>query len=432
METFEGYIFFFDDPARNEILRGRAQSKAYFTDTFNRSDLSLPSRKPKLCFLSFGNQEISYAALVSQRNAVVTAKHSVKFYEFIPLSPPITLDTMSQITGIIFTLPVSGYSKQDWFTLINFIKETSPNSATEITRLELLASSESDFNQDNFDIVAQQKDAVGLALKIFGGDFEQELSRMNLTTEPAPFLQGMTHALLSEDAMINHDTSVFGDEWKQQNRYQIDAAEFFNEKGEKLTIMNANRKGIERVLGIDLLYYHHHFSSFVMVQYKRMLKESQEFVFRPDNQCVKEIRRMKTFENEHIESRQIQGLEDYRLNSGIFFLKLCPAISFEPLSSELIKGMYLPLEYWDILEIASSTKSSQGRVKITFNNVGRHMNSTLFVQLLQSGWIGSRIKRTQVLSQLIKQLLEEGNSVVLASSETPGKRQRQADSLVMN
>jgi hypothetical protein len=84
--------------------------------------------------------------------------------------------------------------------------------------------------------------------------------------------------------------------------------------------------------------------------------------------------------------------------------------------------MYLPLEYWDILDIDSSTKSSQGKTKITFNNVGRHMNSTLFVYLVQSGWIGSRIKRTQVLSQLIRQLLEDGKSVVLASSEAPEKR----------
>jgi hypothetical protein len=186
--------------------------------------------------------------------------------------------------------------------------------------------------------------------------------------------------------------------------------------------MNVNRKAVELALGVDLLYYHHRFRSYIMVQYKRMVKEGnrEEVVFRPDRQCYEEIKRMRRFESQYSDTPQTpQCIDDYRLNPEIFFFKICPAIVFDPLSTDLIQGMYLPLDYWDVLEVSPQVKSSKGKMKITYGNVDRYINNTLFTQLAQSGWLGSRLKRTDVLTHLIKQLLESGKSLVLASSSEP-------------
>jgi hypothetical protein len=78
--------------------------------------------------------------------------------------------------------------------------------------------------------------------------------------------------------------------------------------------------------------------------------------------------------------------------------------------------MYLPLSYWDVLASSPLVKSSQGGMKVTYKNVGRWMSNSLFVNLVKSGWIGSRLKRTDKLTGLIKQLIENNRSVVLASS----------------
>jgi hypothetical protein len=119
--------------------------------------------------------------------------------------------------------------------------------------------------------------------------------------------------------MINHDASFFDIRWALKKRYQVDAAEFTNDKGETLTVMNVNRTNIEHMLGVDLFYYHHRFSSYTMIQYKRMLPETKEVAYRPDKQFFEEIERMKKFEKQCLDTSQSLQPDDYRLNPDIFF-----------------------------------------------------------------------------------------------------------------
>ena len=54
----------------------------------------------------------------------------------------------------------------------------------------------------------------------------------------------------------------------------------FEESGNQLTVINVNRTDVEHALGVDLVYYSHRFASFVLVQYKRMRRESGQNVYR--------------------------------------------------------------------------------------------------------------------------------------------------------
>ncbi len=59
---------------------------------------------------------------------------------------------------------------------------------------------------------------------------------------------------------------------------------------------------------------------------------------------------------------------DYRLNDGACYLKLCPRAELRPRSVGIVKGMYLPLEYWDLLFALGAATGPQGRAAVTFDN----------------------------------------------------------------
>ena len=58
------------------------------------------------------------------------------------------------------------------------------------------------------------------------------------------------------------------------------------------------------------------------------------------------------------EGKEITEL-GYRLNPEAFYFKLCEEISFTPLSNNLIRGMYLPLDYWEILTAAPESRGER-------------------------------------------------------------------------
>jgi len=142
-----------------------------------------------------------------------------------------------------------------------------------------------------------------------------------------------------EDQMIQHDTSVFGD-WARVGGSQIGTVEFTNRSGERLTLMNVNRTRVEENLGVDLVYYSHRFRAFVLVQYKRMVNEGRTYGYRPiDPSYTSELTRMKAVNSTVIPTVSTLELDDYRLNEGPFFFKLCSAHIVDPGSTDMIPGM---------------------------------------------------------------------------------------------
>ena len=91
--------------------------------------------------------------------------------------------------------------------------------------------------------------------------------------------------------------------------------------------------------------------------------------------------------------------------------------SFKPTATDLIQGIYIPLEYWEMLVNSADVRGPRGAVGITQVNVNRHINNTLFTELVQGGWIGSRTKNTNVLNQIIKECLDNDRSAILAASQ---------------
>lgn len=262
-------------------------------------------------------------------------------------------------------------------------------------------------------VVAYERDAVGLALAIAGVDRDKVMSDWDGDTE-APFLKGLSEFRVYEDAAIVHDTTIFGN-WGALAPSVIGVAEF-RDRGRRVTVVNANRTLIENTVGCDLIYYTHDYDAYVLVQYKRLAKATKGWEFRPDSDA--------NFEEELKRMRDIAGPanvkddpEHYRMGENFCFVKFCKPSTSEPFSGELSSGIYLPLDYFDSLTKADRLKGPRGGKVLTYENVGRWLNNTAFVGLVERSWVGTRGLTSTQLTKVIRRSLAAKHSLILAEGD---------------
>ena len=189
---------------------------------------------------------------------------------------------------------------------------------------------------------------------------------------------------------------------------------FENDKT-RLTVLLANRLPLEELLGTDLIYFNEDFKCFIMVQYKTMEKEGDKFVFRlPNLQFTEEISRMDSI-IQSLKSTKGNGfIHDYRFNENPFFVKICPKLEFAPDNVGLSSGMYMPLDYIKMLETDECIKGERGGKTISYDNVGRYLDNTGFKTIIEGGWIGTNQNQSLLIKKIIKGILENGKTAVLA------------------
>jgi hypothetical protein len=419
MSAEGGYLFIVAEGSRLQSIKRSIRSGSGFTDAV--PDAVWADHKREIALVSLDGERIQYAALVEKSQLVATSKRRIRFFELVDLGN-VSFEELStdgsalKTYGFLSSTGQGGWVPLDlWNQVVRVIKELRPQHADQLDELVgLRALSHLHFQAPYFATVREEKDATGLALE-FAGLREQTTLRWHPQNEPAPFLRGLTKAQIREDTMIAHDANIFAD-WPEVRRYRVGAVQFAN-ASQQVTIINVNRTPIEETLGTDLLYYHHQYRSFVLVQYKRMLGEasgSQSYRPNTDNAYQKEINRMRSFQHALPDSTGRDPVQQYRLHPGAFYFKLCPVTDFEPLSSALIEGMYLPLDYWQSLLDSNRAIGPRGGVAVTRENAGRHLNNTMFSYLVEHGWIGSRSEPTQKLEELVGELLSQGRSLLLA------------------
>ena len=86
----------------------------------------------------------------------------------------------------------------------------------------------------------------------------------------------------------------------------------------------------------------------------------------------------------------------------------------QPTSTELIKGLYLPLEYWDLLVASDETRGPRGGTVLSYDTVPRYIYNSLFTALVARAWIGSRGVTTRRLVDLILDRVNARRLVTLA------------------
>ena len=427
-ERVAGYLIRFDEERRAAFLREVRDLADGFSDALSSDDWSI--RQWEVCGLLFEPGVITHWALARKGHRVATGKVRVDFTEITSTTIPvdeverrighsIQRNIISARSGMGGAVPLGA-----WTSLKQAVGQIAPESLAAVERLERLRDQSREIiNGPGVGIVAQQRDAVGLALDVF--DQTGQLRKRTLQGWVAPpgdsltsFLDGLTGVRTIEDQIIARDAAAFPG--ADATRHTVLGA-VFGVGARKLEVFNVNRSDIEHALGVDLLYFHEEFDAWTLIQYKSMDRPSdapdRSAVFRPDANFDRELARMSAFRSATVDSWRVSdGRAAYRLSGDGFFFKLCSRVQLEVLSESLLPGMYLPREFVEATLVDPAALGPRGGRIITFENAGRHLSNTLFADLLRDGWIGTRGIASAQIAETVRLLLSGGRAVVIARS----------------
>lgn len=280
--------------------------------------------------------------------------------------------------------------------------------------------------------LAEQKEAVLTALNIAGiSKSEAKGWDYSEGAEPTSFLDGLEQTYLREDSMIFNDLTTFpGFDIIKTTKF---SSSVFENRDTKLTVLLANKLPLEELLGTDLIYFNENFKCFIMVQYKAMEKESERPVFRlPNKQLTEEIQRMEKIASILNPIKGSDHIDDFRISAAPFFIKFCPRLEFNPDNVGLSTGMYVPLEYLKMLQLDKSIIGAKGGKAISFDNVGRYFDNTSFKTIIEGGWIGTYTNQSSVLEKLIKDILKNGKTAVIAIKKSISEKEKSNEGAVSN
>ena len=247
-----------------------------------------------------------------------------------------------------------------------------------------------------------EQNAVNLALKIFGISAIDGASSISLTGDAS----AATRVRLSEDAIIEHDARwIPGMDLIDS---QMTGKSVFTKDGQRLEVYTANKRDLEHLFGVDLIYYNVSRSSIVMVQYKMMEPQDDEpasadWFYRPDGQLDKEIERMQKF-------GAAQGDTPYRLNNRPFYLKFVKRNAAADSA-----GIVISLDHFQQLRKLPDATGPRGGIRISYQRLDHHyLQTQTFVDLVRSGYIGSTGSATAAFKELIEETLRTGHALVAA------------------
>ena len=147
----------------------------------------------------------------------------------------------------------------------------------------------------------------------------------------------------------------------------------FTKGAERLEVYTANRRSLEHVFGVDLIYLNATRQNIVMLQYK-MLERSrkgggEDWIYRPDDQLESEFERMKRFQGEATPDEY-----EYRLNPQVFYLR------FAKRDAALKNaGITMPIDHFERLRDDPKSRGSRGGFRISFESLsGRYLRQTAF------------------------------------------------------
>ncbi|MEV8294127.1 hypothetical protein [Streptomyces rochei] len=407
-EQFEKYR----DPDNSYKRQGE-----YFSDVTDPGE-KVPAKGVALIHAHEDGGDFIYALAAFTRTGRVATERSRfriwEIHEIYPIPVRRVVDRLEArvkpyaITAFQSNREIPPATSRDFLSALMRLSGDTVNAYRRISRL---VGHHISIDRPNLSIKAQEKDAVSLSLDIFGMERAILMPADQAVDTTAPFLAGVDGYRANEDAMIGHDIRFF--EGVQSVPGAVLGSAVFELEGRKLTVFNANRGPIEATLGVDLVYYNHERQSFVMLQYKRMLREGGRWRYRGDVQFRKEVRRMQKY---NVDSA-VRSDGDYRLNPLPFYFKFIRTCDYNPGSLNLLAGLYVPLEHLTDMMSSDQFTTTAGNLALDHDETP-HLKSALFTGLTRDGLIGSRGTTTDTINQLCTSSLNRGRAVVLSVEES--------------
>lgn len=250
---------------------------------------------------------------------------------------------------------------------------------------------------------AMQEDAVHTALRAFDLSPSDQAISVELAGNRETALARIN---IMEDSVVEHDARTFPD--YELTGSDITGRAVFEKGRERLEVFTANRRPLEKVFGVDLVYLNTTRQNIVMVQYKMLERYEREdhdtdWIYRLDANLDDEIKRMRKFSRQHA-----PGPYEYRLNPQVFYLKFVKRDG--ALSNA---GIVLPIDHFERLRADPSSKGPRGAVRVSFESLaGRYLRQGPFLDLIRAGYIGATAETTAHLKRLIEAIVEGDRAVV--------------------
>ena len=376
----------------------------------------------------------AYLGIVSSRSAITTLDTRIKIRRAVRIQPA-TEDSLLTLLGtgpqatllrkkLESTAPVIVLSPKLSSALIESMAAIPANQGPMRAVAESLH-----VPQRYTSFSAVQEDAVQTALKAFGLTATDRAEHVELIEGQATALARLpimddavderpsprsAQALLQVRTPLIEDSAIEKDA-RSVPGYTLTSSDLtgrarFKKGHETLEVFTANRRDLEHVFGVDLIYLNLTKKNIVMVQYKmlepnRRQGEATDWLYRPEATMAKEIARMKRFAAQHV-----PGPLEYRLNPQVFYLKFVKRDG--ALSGG---GIVTPIDHYERLLADPACKGPRHAVRISYESLGgRYMRQGAFLDLIQSGYIGAYAATTGYLSTLVTAVLDGNRAVVAA------------------
>jgi hypothetical protein len=391
--------------------------------------LSLLSINP---YFSGDDILITHIGILKKGQRVATGQIRIKGYEIIDLPQTPLNDIISKlpakqkaIAGRYFGYGYSKLPEKTGQELLNIILDMFPDQVADIERIAGKLNREPIPKTNRNEDAAVEKDIVGLCLDIFGEDRSKILQSWKSSTGEKSvgksFLTGLPEYSAYEDDLINHDLSNLPG-WEVVQKDITGVVEFENAENERLVIINANRKPMEKALGVDLIYFHRKYEAFTFVQYKMMdqkVEQGDRSYYNPNQRSQEdEQERMQRLYDLLLNEKESKSLNDYRIGNCPIFFKVCRKLQLKYEDTSIAPGAYIPLNQWKILLNDESTKGPKGGCQIGFHTLkNRYISTTMFVELMQRGFLGTQSIASKKIGLFIQAAIEQGHSVMYAIDE---------------
>lgn len=269
--------------------------------------------------------------------------------------------------------------------------------------------------------VREERDAVATALDLAGLEAEPDelASTVSRSGPQEPLVGLLDPAVLYdvEDDLIAEDLRRFDRSGTLKLTHA--SAARFTDRDVTLTIINVNRKTLEKVTGVDLVYWDMPNDSYTMVQYKRLTRRStpseddERWAYTDQSEVTKALDRMTARQG------RVSDATQFRLTTSPYWFKFVRADAFTPNDPMVLRGMYVPAEYvrQAVSDGAFNTGPRNG-FEITYANT-RYLRRETFVDLVRKSMAGTTSRQTADVLQEVNALSEDRQTILAVRSHTP-------------
>jgi hypothetical protein len=402
------------DEAEWEHLRESRRGISEFTIARRHEILDCVKAPTPCLFQGYGEdgEQHLYFGLIGSRKPITTLESRIKIRRVVQIHP----NSESELCLLVTEKPhaknlrdrlhdgatIVPLSPKLSSHLLDLLVSIASNHGGMRTVAESLSAPK--YFRDN---AALQEDAVRAALMAFGlaPDHQAKLLELAPGRETA-----LARISIKEDSVIENDARVFP-EYELMSSDHTGRAIFESREGEQLEIYTANRRDLEVVFGVDLIYLNLTKKNIVMLQYK-MLEPSRknaadtDWIYpATDKKLEEQISRMKKFTAEHS-----PGPLEYRLNPAVFYFK------FVKRDGSIRNGSVItPLDHFEKLLNTPTCRGPREGLRVSYDSLsGHYLRQSAFLDLLRSGYIGAYAETTSHMKVLIEQVLNSNRAVVAA------------------